>query len=192
MTPLPVQTFQARPRSAGARAALALLAAALLAGCATAPAVQVSRLPEAAACASIAALPPPPQAAPSVLDQRLLAATLRALAEAGHDTTAAAPACWVGVTTTRIAAPAPGVRLGIGGGAGGATVGVGFGIAIPVGGGVERDLRLEVSLVDAQRRLQVWSGQIERAFASAVAPTDEEIDRAVQAIVAQISAPGAR
>jgi hypothetical protein len=181
------------PWRRGAVAALTALAA-VLAGCAAGPTVRVSGLPDADACRSLGWMPPAAgQPAATIAEQKIRAAIQRTLDAAGRAPTAAAPACWVAFSTSRTGGAASGsgmsVGVGAGGFSGGSTgVGLGVGVSIPIAGGPARDTRLTIDLVDVQRRQQVWSGSVDDAYASA-SPADDDIERAVQAILAKLPPP---
>ncbi|WP_119293082.1 DUF4136 domain-containing protein [Azohydromonas sediminis] len=176
-------------RRARTAALIALVAA--LAGCAAGPAVRTTALPEASACRSLGWMPPQANApAATIADQKIRNAIQRTLDAAGRAPTAAAPACWVTFSTSRSGGASSGSGMSVGVGAGGVSggsvgVGLGVGFSIPIAGGPVRDTRLTIDLVDAQRRQQVWSGSVDDAYASA-APADDDIERAVQAILAKL------
>lgn len=179
-----------------ARRAVALVFAAL-AGCTTTPDVVVQQVGTGVSCASIGWLPDgDATAAPAtIVDQRIRAEILRALTAAGRDTAAAAPACWVRHFAVARVTPAPstGVSVGIGGGGGSggwSVSGIGIGVTLPIGKPAQREVDLTIDLVDATRRQQVWSGTLEEALP--IVPTDEDIARAVSAILAKLPPASAR
>jgi hypothetical protein len=193
----PVMALRPAPRARRPVDRAVALVVAALAGCTTTPDVVVQQIDTGVFCASIGWFPQADTAGPpaTIVDQRIRTEILRALDAAGRDTGAAAPACWVRhFAVARVPeAPSTGVSVGIGGGGGSggwSVSGIGIGFTLPIASYARGKVALTIDLVDAARRQQVWSGTLEDALP--LTPTDEDIARAVAAILAKMPPGSAR
>ena len=164
-----------------------------LAACAgTAPTVRVDKGDaDLSKCQSFDWLPASQDAAASLTEQRVRAATLRELEAKGYTHATDKPDCRITYRLASSEVPKAKPRVGVGAAGGSAGAVGGVGISIPLGDRNQNTGTFTMDIVDVASNSQIWAGSLESSFEGSE-PTEEEAAGAVRKVLAEFPDRAAR